>query len=33
MTNDKGTMRLGPKAAAGISDYELRNFLRATLAG
>ena len=30
LANDKGTIRLGPTAAAGITDDELRQFLRAS---
>ncbi|MPY93141.1 MAG: DUF1801 domain-containing protein [Acidimicrobiia bacterium] len=33
ITGDKGTIRLGAKAAAAIPDEELRAFLRATLEG
>jgi uncharacterized protein YdhG (YjbR/CyaY superfamily) len=30
LANDKGTIRLGPANAAGITDDELRDFLRAS---
>jgi len=33
LANDKGTIRLGPVAAAGIPDDELRSFVHAALDG